>query len=336
MASKKEYYAGVWFAPYDLVKEFLIALLVVSALVIALAAALSSSDVPPMTLKTAAVQMPRAFAQGALNQLDGQSDTATYGPPYNNTAGASQNLGPIDPQAWFGVHIPIATATTYVLGPLDRSQAGDAALNRALGQYKTASDMQRRTWEEAYGKALEQSTERGSLLTLPPCACGPVALMIGRVVALGQSGALDGLLLTSGHFFQTDYTRPVLFLADAQDPVTGNSAFQNAADKQNLLGETWGVMNETGSYPGQAWLWLYTAIYQVPPFSGPLNVLGTGLVIDWSASADLLAILTITLLTAILMFIPWIPGLRQVPRRIPIYKLIWRDHYRSRRRDLNA
>ena len=27
------------------------------------------------------------------------------------------------------------------------------------------------------------------------------------------------------------------------------------------------MMNETGNYPGQAWLWLYTFWYQVPPFS---------------------------------------------------------------------
>ena len=26
------------------------------------------------------------------------------------------------------------------------------------------------------------------------------------------------------------------------------------------------MMNETGSYPGQVWLWLYTFWYQVKPF----------------------------------------------------------------------
>ena len=30
----------------------------------------------------------------------------------------------------------------------------------------------------------------------------------------------------------------------------------------HLTGEQWGVMNETGSYPGQPWLWLYTLWYQ--------------------------------------------------------------------------
>ena len=31
------------------------------------------------------------------------------------------------------------------------------------------------------------------------------------------------------------------------------------------------MMNETGNYPGQAWLWLYTFWYQIPPFSSSGN-----------------------------------------------------------------
>ncbi len=31
------------------------------------------------------------------------------------------------------------------------------------------------------------------------------------------------------------------------------------------------MMNETGSYPGQVWLWLYTFWYQVPPFNTSVN-----------------------------------------------------------------
>ena len=40
----------------------------------------------------------------------------------------------------------------------------------------------------------------------------------------------------------------------------------------NLTGEQWGVMNETGSYPGQPWLWLYTLWYQVPGWSNSANI----------------------------------------------------------------
>jgi hypothetical protein len=32
-------------------------------------------------------------------------------------------------------------------------------------------------------------------------------------------------------------------------------------------------------------------------------------------------------LTLVLMFLPWIPGLRSIPRWIPVHRLVWRDHY---------
>jgi hypothetical protein len=31
------------------------------------------------------------------------------------------------------------------------------------------------------------------------------------------------------------------------------------------------MMNETGSYPGQVWLWLYTLWYEIKPFSTSPN-----------------------------------------------------------------
>jgi hypothetical protein len=34
------------------------------------------------------------------------------------------------------------------------------------------------------------------------------------------------------------------------------------------------------------------------------------------------------LLSLALVLIPFIPGVRDIPRWIPIHKLIWRDHYR--------
>jgi hypothetical protein len=76
------------------------------------------------------------------------------------------------------------------------------------------------------------------------------------------------------------------------------------------------MMNETGNYPGQAWLWLYTFWYQVKPFST-------------SGNADALVWGLMALLTAIFVFVPFIPGLRSVPRWVPVYRLIWRRYYRE-------
>ncbi len=84
--------------------------------------------------------------------------------------------------------------------------------------------------------------------------------MMTQLLALAQSGGLDGALLAQGRFYQTDYTKPLLFLADG-------TYLEDLARAQHLGGDQWGMMNETGNYPGQAWLWLYTFWYQVKPFS---------------------------------------------------------------------
>ena len=76
------------------------------------------------------------------------------------------------------------------------------------------------------------------------------------------------------------------------------------------------MMNETGNYPGQAWLWLYTFWYQVRPFSTSSN-----------ADAQVWAIMAI--LSIGLVCIPFIPGVRSIPRVVPLYRLIWRDYYRT-------
>lgn len=126
---------------------------------------------------------------------------------------------------------------------------------------------------------------------------------------MAQSGALDQALVTGRNFFQLDYTKPLMFLADG-------SYFANLAGAQHLQGTQWGMMNETGSYPGQAWLWLYTFWYQVPPYNS-------------SSFADIEVFATMMLLTGVLIFLPFIPGLRSIPRWSRVYRVIWREHYRQ-------
>ena len=133
--------------------------------------------------------------------------------------------------------------------------------------------------------------------------------MMPALLSFAQAGGLDGALLTSKQFYQTDYTKPLLFMADG-------SVLSDRAQAEHLLGEQWGMMNETGSYPGQTWLWLYTLWYQIKPFST-------------SPNADILVMAIMGVLSLALVLIPFIPGVRDLPRWIPIYKLIWREHYRT-------
>src|SRR3954453_17270152 len=67
---------------YDLVKEFVIALLVVTVLTVALAALFSSPDEKQITLSTWSRSTPSDFLLTAATELDGTSGTATYGAPY--------------------------------------------------------------------------------------------------------------------------------------------------------------------------------------------------------------------------------------------------------------
>jgi hypothetical protein len=45
--------------------------------------------------------------------------------------------------------------------------------------------------------------------------------------------------------------------------------------------------------------------------------------------ADILVVLMMSVLSLAFVCIPFIPGLRDIPRRIPLYRLVWREHYRS-------
>ena len=144
---------------------------------------------------------------------------------------------------------------------------------------------------------------------MPAGNYGPVAPMMSSLVALAQSGGLDGALLTSNQFFQTDYTKPLLFMADG-------GLLAARAQNDHLLGTQWGMMNETGSYPGQVWLWLYTMWYQVKPFST-------------SANADILVMAVMGLMSLLFICIPVLPIVRDLPRWIPLHRLIWRDYYRT-------
>jgi hypothetical protein len=44
-------------------------------------------------------------------------------------------------------------------------------------------------------------------------------------------------------------------------------------------------------------------------------------------NADLGIIILMTVLTAALALVPFIPGLRDIPRWLPIHRLIWRRYY---------
>ena len=293
---------------YDIVKEAAVALGVILALCVVLAILFSSPDEKPSTVQSWARTNPVDFVTTATTELDGSSHTGGYGPPYNGGNGSVQHAWFLHPQRWLGISHPVNTAQDFVLAPL-RSMAGQPALQAAISTYESAPAKQQTAWTSAYEKGLgKASAGSDGSVTVPGGGYGPLPTMMGGLLSFAQSGGLDGALLTSRQFYQTDYTKPLLFMADG-------AVLSDRAQAEHLLGNQWGMMNETGSYPGQVWLWLYTFWYQLKPFQG--------------GNADLLVMLVMGALSLGLILIPFLPGIRDIPRRVPLYRLIWREHYRT-------
>jgi hypothetical protein len=304
--------AQEWRGPtrrYDIVKEATVAVVVSTLLVVLLAGILSSPDVPAVTVSTWAKLAPADFMATAASELAGTSETAQYGPPYNSQTGSVQRLL-FSPQTIVGIRQPITAAKTFVLTPLARIAPTDRILQLALARYESATGKTQEGWDQAYLKAVVHV--RFGLAGrpyVPGAADGPVPRLVAAELSMARSGALDADLLAQQPFYGTNFTKPLLFLEDGEYFVT-------QATKQHLSGAQWGVMNETGSYPGQPWLWLYTLWYQVPGF-------------DHSTNVDLIAIYLTGLATILLLAVPFIPGLRDVPRLVPVHRFVWRNWNRS-------
>jgi hypothetical protein len=316
--SQDEYYRGIRTIPYDLVKELSLALVGVGVVAIVVAAALSSPDVAPVTIAAWAQSDPVDFVTTSTNELAGVTTSAGYGAPYNSGSGSMQHWGPIAPQSWFGVRIPVDSANSFVIQPLTRASVGNSDLFAALDQWQKASSDQQGKWLTAYTAALANATVTDGKVAVASGDYGPLPAMMSNLLGVAQAGGLDGLLVINGRFYQTDYTQPLLFMGDG-------TYLASIAQNWNLKGSQWGVMNETGQYPGQTWLWLYTFWYQVWPFTSTSGFLGLS-----AANADLGIIIVMTVLTILLALVPSIPILRDIPRWLPIHRLIWRRYYAPR------
>ena len=176
--------------PYDLVKEFAIALVVVIVLTGALAAIFSSPDEKSITMSGWAKAAPNDVSATATAELAGTSASATYGAPYN-TNSDGQKLGPLSLQKWAGVRLPVDSAG-LVLGPLS-GVSGDAALTSAMTTWKGATADQQIKWATDYADALSKAPD-GDPAKVAAADYGPVPAMTAGAVAskrvyLGAAGS---------------------------------------------------------------------------------------------------------------------------------------------------
>ena len=178
-----------------------------------------SPDDKPVTIASWSAADPADFLTTAVSELNGTSGTATYGPPYTSVSGAGQNLiGGISLQRIVGVHIPIDAPHAFVLEPLRIVAQTDPALSTVLDEYEHSTSAEQTKWTDAYSAALPKAVFKGSAVTLPPGHYGPVGPMMTALLAQARAGGLDGALISSDRFYQSDFTKALLFLAAGRWP----------------------------------------------------------------------------------------------------------------------
>jgi len=327
--------------PYDLIREVLISGLAVAVVVVGLSLLFASPDPPPVTFRQWAQQGPTDFLGTTLAELDGTSLSATYGPPYQGTSqnGSTQGFGPLSPEKWFGQTIPVSAFQDYVVRPLHTLPGPNRLVDAALRRWAAASSAQQTRWSDAYTRALSHASfARG--YRVPPGPYGPLGVIMPAQYLLARSGGLDHALVANPQdastWYSNDQTFALLYMGDSGQGGTApscinagqplppgggcwyyNQAVANAAPRYAgyLAGSRWGVINEVGNWPGAWWLFPYSFWYQWGP----------GLT---SASADLWAMIMTGLLTLVVLLLPWIPGLREIPRLTRVYRVMWGDYYR--------
>ena len=127
---------------YDLLKELAVATTVVLVVVLALAGLLSSANVPPLTIQNWAQDDAVRLRDDHDDRVGRDSTSAHYGAPYNAGGASVQQSGPLAPQDWAGVRLPVNSANDFVLAPLKYASVGNPELATALATY-AASDAQR-------------------------------------------------------------------------------------------------------------------------------------------------------------------------------------------------
>lgn len=294
---------------YDLLKEGLIVLGVVLVLIVVLASIFGSPDYPTVRGEDVAKLQPVNYLKTCTDILAGNASIQDYGPPYNADTSNSQRIGFFAPEDWPGVTIPINPQQDFIIKPLERVAVLDEGTATALQTFNSATVDQQNSWLSNFQAALDTATVENGQVLIPLGDYGPVSKMMDSMLALGRAGLLEGALQSNGRLpYATDNTNSLLFFQD--------DVYANVATQLDLTGPQWGIIHETGNYPGAWWLWPYAIFYHIPPMSS-------------SPNGDLQVGLIMIVIFLVLLLLPFIPGLNRIPHGIKIYRLIWRDWYKK-------
>jgi hypothetical protein len=301
------YLRGIPTKPYDLLKELLIISGFVLVMIVVLSVVMGSPDYPTVRGEDVAKLQPVTYLTTCTDILSGNASIQDYGPPYNSDTTNSQRIGFFAPEDWSGVTIPVNPRQDFILKPLERVGVINGDVASALQAYNSATEDQQNTWVSNFQSALDKATLVNGKVQMSDGDYGPVPTMMSAMLALGQAGLLEGALESNDRLpYTTDYTNSLLFFQD--------DVYASVADQLDLTGSQWGIVHETGNYPGAWWLWPYAIFYHIPPMSS-------------SPNGDIQVGVIMIALFLILLLLPFVPGLNRLPRWLGVYKLIWRDWY---------
>ncbi len=299
----------------DLIKEFLFAFVGVIILIILLALIFQSPKKLPFSIQSYAKSNPAGFKKVEMRNVLGQSQIETYGYPYNKN-GESQEIGFYSPEDIEGVTVPITPINTFFITPLKMEASVDKSLQAPLNNFLYLSKYKKgklNKIEQSYYNYLLSGKNIYSTQYLSN-KYYPIYTLVNSTLNMAKSGIfaqlLDINLPGNNSTYTYNYQNKLLFLQGA--PI------QNLANKYQMSGDQWGILKETGYYPGPWWLGIYTSFYQIPAIGN-------------SPNADLIAFSSFGILIVLLALVPILPFINQIPYYIPIYKLIWKRYYEEKK-----
>ncbi len=264
---------------------------VLLGIVAVLAAAIGSPNWPRDTIAGATKDNPGGAIMAFTQELDG-------------TAISTGNA------AEFGMRDP---GQVFVLGPLHQAAPLlGSDVQAAISTYDVASPQQQQAWAKAYDDALGTVTPSGggemegtaspdfSKIDTLKGDFGPVPVLVKADLQLAQNGYLEQYLeaVEPGHSFHLVN----IWLYDHPNML-------NTAVDQGLTDDQWGMVKERGFSVGP-WYLFIPGVFHV---YFPGGTTGQGFVL-WNL-----------LFAAILLFvIPLVPGLRDLPRYLKLYRFIYR------------
>jgi len=268
---------------------------VLAAVIIGVAAMAGSPNWPRATIAGTDREDPGGAILAMTMELDGTSASWT------NTA--EPGMG--------------APSETFVLAPVKAfGPLLDPSAADAVAQYQAASPDRQHTWAAAYHQALNTiipmsgDSEMGGMAVAgsPDYSkidtlqgdFGPVPAIVKADLVIAQHGYLDQYLegLQAGHS---------LHLVNIC--LYDHPSMLSQATAEGLTDDQWGMIKERGFAVGP-WYLIIPAIIHVKL---PGGATGVGFAL-WNLVFALIVILVI----------PLLPGLRSVPRRLGLYRLIYR------------